>query len=80
MGHSRGLACPSVTRTVLLGPQRQRGSLQCRYMLAFQATVNAQGIPQYWTGEWVNVWRGDYAAEHFDVPKEDPRSRSVFFE
>ena len=40
----------------------------------------SQGIPQYWTGEWVNVWRGEYAAQHFDVPRDDPRSRSVFFE
>ncbi|CAL5221688.1 g3922 [Coccomyxa viridis] len=40
----------------------------------------SKGIPQYWTGDWVNVWRGDYAAQHYDVPRDDPRSRSVFFE
>ena len=39
----------------------------------------SRGIPQYWTGDWVRVWEGDYARRHFDVPDQDPRSRSKFF-
>ena len=80
MTHSTRLASPPVTRIALLGPQRQLGFMQWPQRLATQAAASAQGIPQYWTGEWLNVWRSDYAAEHFDVPRDDPRSRSVFFE
>ena len=39
----------------------------------------SRGIPQYWTGDWVRVWEGDYAKKHFDAPDQDPRSRSRFF-
>lgn len=39
----------------------------------------SRGIPQYWTGDWVRVWEGHYAQQHFDVPQQDPRSRSRFF-
>ncbi|BDA43083.1 Uncharacterized methyltransferase Mb3374 at N-terminal half [Coccomyxa sp. Obi] len=39
----------------------------------------SRGIPQYWTGDWVRVWEGDYARRHFDVPDQDQRSRSTFF-
>jgi SAM-dependent methyltransferase len=39
----------------------------------------SRGIPQYWTGDWVKVWRGTLAQQLFDVPGDDPRSRSKFF-
>ena len=39
----------------------------------------SKGIPQYWTGDWVHVWRSEFAQQRFQGPAEDPRSLSKYF-
>ena len=35
------------------------------------------GIPQYWTGQWKEVWRSAWAQQNWDM--EDPDDHSHFF-